>query len=347
MNGPGRDSIVWRRGGLSLLLRPRPLLVGTLLLLVTLVCALLALSQGRSGLTLWQVLDALFGQGGGVEQRLVLNIRLPRVLTAIFVGAALGASGAIFQSISRNPLGSPDIIGFTTGAASGAIMQIVLFGQGGLAVALAAIGGGLLTAVLVYLLSLRGGTVGGYRLVLVGIGVGSVLTALNGLLLVRGNLDNAVMANLWLAGSLNARSWLHVWPVLGGTLLLVPLAALSARRLSMIEMGDDLAHQLGIAVERTRLLMVAYAVLLAALATAAAGPIAFVALAAPQLAARLNGSRSLPLLGAALMGACLLVTADLIIQMLPLHMTLPIGRVTGMLGGLYLLWLLGRGRRTR
>ncbi|WDS37899.1 iron chelate uptake ABC transporter family permease subunit [Pseudoxanthomonas sp.] len=309
------------------------------------ICELLV---GRMALSPAEVFQVLLGHGdGGIVARVVLDIRLPRALTALFAGAALGISGAIFQSVSRNALGSPDVIGFTVGAATGAIAQIVLFGGGALQVALAAVLGGCATAVLVYLLSLRAGVSGGYRLVLVGVGIGAILDALNGLMLVKGDLDTAVMANLWRAGSLDARTWDHAVPVLLGVVVLLPLVQAMARRLELIEMGDDLACQLGIGVERTRLLAIACGVVLAALATGAAGPIAFVALAAPQLAMRLCSGGRRPVLASAAMAACLLLVADLVAQLMPWSITLPIGRMTGMVGGAYLLWLLTRQRPSR
>lgn len=290
----------------------------------------------------WSIISGEVSQG--FKQRVVMNIRLPRITTALFVGAALGVSGAIFQSLSRNALGSPDIIGFTTGAASGAIAQIVLFEQSGFAVSVSAIGGGLATAVIVYLLSRQYGRVGGYRLILIGIGVGSILSALNSLMLVKGHIDSAITANLWLAGSLHARTWQHALPVLAGVVLLIPAATYFARRLSLIEMGDDLAKQLGVNVETTRLLMLFIAVILAALATGAAGPISFIALAAPQLIARLIGGGQILIIGSALMGAILLISADLISQLLPFDFSLPIGTMTGLIGGVYLLFLLAQRR---
>lgn len=335
---------VWRSGRYSLLLNPRLIAVGAALILAVMALGALALTFGTLKIAVGDVLQILLGNGSGVSERVVMNIRLPRVLTGIFAGAALGASGAVFQSISRNALGSPDVIGFTTGAATGAIAQIILFDGTPSQIAVSAVVTGLLTAAIVYLLSSnRGG--GGYRLVLTGIGVGAVLGALNGLMLVKGNLDDAISANLWLAGSLNARSWTHVWPVLCGVALVVPALALAGRSLTMIEMGDDLARQLGIRVESTRLTAVFLAVLLAALATAAAGPIAFVALAAPQLHARLASTSNLAVLGSAAMGALLLILADLVTQALPIGFTVPIGRMTGVIGGVYLIWLLTRSRQ--
>ncbi|MCG3742185.1 Fe(3+)-siderophore ABC transporter permease [Vibrio cincinnatiensis] len=336
---------VWRRGELSV--RYSVVSIRWLLLLTLLVVLLAAyaLTIGRYTISMPDLWQVIIGQGSSVQERIVWNIRLPRIVTAVFVGAALGVSGGIFQSVSRNALGSPDVIGFTTGAATGAIAQIVLFEQGPVQVALAAIVGGMVTAVAVYLLSRKAGVVGGYRLILTGIGIGSVLSALNGLMLVKGNIDNAVTANLWLAGSLHARTWLHAIPVMVGTLLLVPVVMLLAKPLAMIEMGDDLAIQLGIRVEHIRLVMLLMAVVLAAIATGSAGPIAFIALAAPQLISRLLRASQLPVYGCAVMGALLMVVADLITQLQPLNLTLPIGRMTGIVGGFYLLWLLTRTPR--
>lgn len=346
---------VRRVAGATLLLRPRVALVTAVLLAVSAVLAAFAMTVGTLQIPIGEVIGALgAGIAGwfGVEnpdassnQHVVQNLRLPRVITAVFAGAALGVSGAVFQSVSRNALGSPDVIGFTTGAASGAIVQIIVFQADAWMVAVGAVTGGLLTAVVVYLLSVKGGVTGGYRLILIGIGVGAVLSALNGLLLVMGDLDNAITANIWLSGSLDARKWAHAVPVLAGTLLLVPLVALLARHATMMEMGDDLAAQLGIRVERTRLALMILAVLLAGLATGAAGPIAFVALAAPQLAVRLTGTRSVPVVSAAAMGAALLVAADVLAQVLPTQATIPIGRVTGIIGGIYLIWLLTRSKQ--
>lgn len=332
---------VWRWRGCSVQVQPRAAAACLALLAVMLALAAIALGLGRTGMGLARLLQVLLDpQAAAAGERMVLDIRLPRVLTACFVGAALGACGAVFQSITRNPLGSPDVIGLTTGAATGALVQIVVHGESGPGVALGAVLGGLATALLVYLLSLRQGTATGQRLVLVGLGVGAVLHAANALLLVKGALDDAVVANLWLAGTLTARGWSHAWLALAGLALFLPPLLLCARPLAVMEMGDDSARQLGVPVERLRLAMVLCAVLLAALATGAAGPIAFIALAAPQLARRLARSQGVPVAGASAMGACLLAGADLLSQSQPLGLNLPVGKVTAMLGGLYLLWLL-------
>ncbi|PKF81159.1 Fe(3+)-siderophore ABC transporter permease [Vibrio sp. vnigr-6D03] len=342
---PSHDC-VWRIGDYSVSYQPRYIVVASVLLFIIFTLSAYSMTLGKFNISMIQVVDAIVGVGeGGVKERVILNIRLPKVLTAVFVGAALGISGAVFQSVSRNTLGSPDVIGFTTGAATGAIAQIVLFEQGALEVALAAIAGGILTAIIVYLLAVKAGVVGGYRLILTGIGIGSILSALNGLMLVKGSLDSSMTANLWLAGSLHARTWTHVYPVILGVCLLLPAMMILKRSLSMVEMGDDIATQLGIRVERVRLSMIFFAVILAALATGAAGPIAFIALAAPQLVCRLRQSQALSLFSSALMGALLVLAADILIQWLPFQASVPIGRMTGIVGGIYLIWLLTRSRQ--
>ncbi len=343
---PNGGNRVWRWRKFSLLVQLRAMLTTISLFSLIVIISVVLLTQGKTPIPLSQLVTALFmpDQAGFIAE-IIWNIRLPRVLTAVFAGAALGISGAIFQSISRNPLGSPDVIGFTTGAASGAIAWLVFIGPNITGVLIATLAGGLLTALAVYWLTLRQGQIDSYRLVLIGIGVGSTLSALNGLMLVKGNLDNAMLANLWLAGSLNARNWAHALPVMMGILLLSPFIVAFARSLSMTEMGDDLAKQLGVSVESSRKFMTLLGVLLAALATGAVGPIAFIALAAPQLAKRLGRQHQVSVVGSAAMGACLLLCADLVTQQLPGQLVLPIGRMTAIIGGLYLLWLLTRPRR--
>lgn len=335
-----------RVGSLSLRWRPRTALVCAILGVAAIALGIVLLGTGTLAFTPGEVVGSLLGNGdNATAERVIRRVRLPRVVTAIVVGASLGMAGSIFQSISRNALGSPDVIGFTTGAATGAIVQIILFDAGPLETSLAAVAAGLATAVLVFVLSMKSRATGGYRLVLVGIGVGAILSGFNTVLLVVGDLDQAMSAQIWLAGSLNTRTWAHAAPAALGFAIVLPLAILHARRIDLLEMGDDAARQLGVPVERTRLLMVLAAVALTAIATAAAGPIAFVALAAPQLARRLTASSQAPLVSGAIMGIVLLLGADLLSQRLPLNANMPIGLTTGLLGGLYLLWLLGRSRK--
>ncbi|MGO1853904.1 MAG: FecCD family ABC transporter permease [Microbacteriaceae bacterium] len=332
---------VLRLGRFTLLVRPRTIVVTSVLAIVAVLAGAVAMTVGSLPVPLHAVPAAVFGIADDpTAVRAVQGVRLPRVLSAIGAGAALGVSGSVFQSLARNALGSPDVIGFTTGAATGALVQIVLFGAQPTQVAFGTIIGGMVTAGAVLLLARRGGGIGGRQLILVGIGVGAIASAVNGLLLVRGTIDASSQANLWLSGSLDARQWSHALPVLLGVVLVVPIVLVLSHRASLMEFGDDIAEQLGVRVQRTRLVLVGAAVVLAALATAAVGPIAFVALAAPQLVRRLLRSGAPPVVGAAAMGAALLVVADLATQLLPVTFSVPVGRMTGVVGGLYLLWLL-------
>ncbi|QEZ93905.1 MULTISPECIES: FecCD family ABC transporter permease [Proteus] len=344
---PKNNEIICQLGTWSWILSLKDIIIAFILFLLMISLAFLALTTGKFPIEFSTLIDIVVGQSeGGIKEKIVMDIRLPRLLTAMGVGAALGISGAIFQSISRNVLGSPDVIGFTTGAATGALLQIIIFNGTVVDIAISTLIGGMATALIVYLLSLKNGVMSGYTMILVGIGIGAILHAFNGLLLVKGNIDNAIMANLWLAGSLNARTWQHVYPTFIGLLILVPLIIFYAKSLTLMEMGDDMAQQLGVHVGRVRWVMIFSAVLLASLATASAGPIAFVALAAPQLVIRLSQSGKLPIVGSALMGSLLLLSADVLSQNLPINITMPVGLMTGVIGGLYLLWLLTRKQRT-
>ncbi|WP_329562743.1 iron chelate uptake ABC transporter family permease subunit [Streptomyces uncialis] len=335
-----------RSGSLSLRLHARSLAVGTLLALVTCVLGLFCLTTGSYSASSRDVVATLFGGGPAGLGFIVNELRLPRLLVAMMVGTALGLGGAMFQSISRNPLGSPDVVGFTTGSATGALVVILLLGGGLHGVAAGSVVGGLLTAGLVYGLAFRRG-VQGFRLILTGIGTTAMLAAFNSYLLTRATLNDAQTAQLWLTGSLNGRRWDHVVPLALALLLLVPVALSLGRRMSLLEMGDDTARARGVPAEPTRLALLVTSVALTAVATAAAGPIAFVALAAPQLARRLTGSPGAGLVPAALMGALLLTAADLATQRALAPTQLPVGIGTAALGGLYLAWLLGREWRRR
>ncbi|MGK5630339.1 FecCD family ABC transporter permease [Streptomyces sp. URMC 123] len=339
-----RGAVVRPGGGLSLRVDLRALAVCLVLTAVAIVATIALLGSGDYPIAPLDVARALVGAGSPADTTIVNELRLPRGLTALLVGTALGLAGAVFQSIARNPLGSPDVVGFGQGSATGALCVIVLFHGSAAAVAVGAVAGGLLTGLLVYALAWRQG-VHGYRLVLVGIGTAAVLTAGNGYLLTEAEFTDAARAVMWLTGSLNGRGWDDVWPLVGACALLLPVILAHGRRLAMMELGDDAAYALGVPVERTRLVLLGTATLLTAAATAAAGPIGFVALAAPQLARRLTRSSGPQLLPAACMGATLLITADWAAQRLFGADRLPVGAVTGMLGGAYLVWLLVSERR--
>lgn len=333
--------------GIVLRLESRTVAVTAVLTALILALGCGALLLGDYPLTVGEALRALVGRSSDpLAEFFVQNQRVPRVLAAVLVGAALGASGAIFQGLSGNPLGSPDVIGFTVGAASGALIQIIVFNGGPVAIASGALLGGFGTAALVYLLAWRGG-LSGIRLVLVGIGVSSVLQGLNSLLIVRASLTAAQTAGQWQAGSFNAMGWPTVWTITATLVVLLPAALVLARPLDIMVSGDDLATGLGVRVERRRLELLVVGVALVSMSVAVAGPIAFVALAAPQLARRLTRTGSVGIGAAAVMGGLLVLASDVVAQRLFAPTQLPVGVVTGTLGGIYLIWLLAREWRTR
>ncbi|MGW0131798.1 FecCD family ABC transporter permease [Streptomyces sp. NPDC003299] len=331
-------------GGLSLRVDVRALVVVALLLVAALAASVVLIGTGDFPIPAGDVVRTLLGEGNPGQEFIVRELRLPRVLVGLLVGAALGLGGALFQAVSRNPLGSPDVLGLGQGSTAGALVVIVLIGGNTAQVTLGALAGGLLTGLAIYLLAWKQG-VHGYRLVLVGIGVSAVATAVNGYLITKADLVDAARAIVWMTGSLNGRGWEQVWPLLAVCAVLVPLVLVNARGLRMMEMGDDMAGALGVRVERVRMLLMVAAVLLTATATAAAGPVGFVALTAPQLARRLTRSPGPNLVPSLCMGAALLVAADLASQRLFGADQLPVGVVTGVLGGVYLLWLLVTERR--
>ncbi|MGQ8706831.1 iron-enterobactin ABC transporter permease [Serratia sp. TSA_198.1] len=323
----------------------RPTLTASILALACGVLAIYALGSGSLSLNATQVIDALLGKGPANLTVIVTQWRLPRVTMALLLGAALGISGAIFQSLLRNPLGSPDVIGFNTGAYSGVLVAIVLFNGGVIGITSGALAGGLLTAALVYLLAWRNG-VEAFRLIIVGIAVRALLVAGNTWLIISASLESAMTAGLWSAGSLNGISWAKSLPVLAVITLCCLLLLTLSRRMRLMEMGDDTACALGVPVERSRVLLLLIGVTLTAAATAVAGPISFIALVAPQIARRLCANRSVLLL-TALTGALLLLIADVAAQRLFMPYQLPVGVLTVSLGGIYLIWLLIRESRKK
>ncbi len=344
--GPGRNRVVRVPAlRLSLRVRPRAVAVCAGLVVIALVLLVLAVGTGEYPIPPGEVVATLLGGGDPGTSFVIETLRLPRALTALLVGGALGCAGAIFQSLTRNPLGSPDIIGFTSGASAAAVFMILVFGGGTAAIAAGAVVGGLVTALLVVVLAARGG-LQGYRIILVGIGINAMLYALTDYLLTRARLEEAQSAAVWLTGSLNGRGWEHVEPLAVALAVLLPLVALLAGPLRMLELGDEAAVALGVGVRRARLALIVVGVALTAVAVAAAGPIAFVALAAPQLARRLTRSPGPNAVAATLMGAVLLAASDLAAQRLFPDHALPVGVATGVIGGLYLIWLLSHEWRS-
>ncbi|MGY1725249.1 FecCD family ABC transporter permease [Blastococcus sp. SYSU DS0533] len=339
-----------RVGPVSGLLRWRQAVVPVGGFAVLVLAAALSMGRGDFPIGVGDVLRTLVGLGEGPQPFIVLELRAPRVVVGALVGLALGVAGALFQTFARNPLASPDTLGITMGASVGAVAAIVLSGGssagavlGGLGVPLAALLGALVTGVLLFALTWRAG-VDGYRLVLIGIALWSAGTALTDWLLTNAEIHDAASAYVWITGSLNARTWDDALPLGIAVAVLLPLALAAGRVLGALQFGDDTARGLGVRVAGAQAAVVLLAVFLVAFAVSAAGPITFVALVVPQIAVRLTGGSRPPLLASGVLGALLVVAADLVTRT-ALPQALPVGILTAVIGAPYLLWLLVRGRR--
>lgn len=336
----GRVSFVWR---------PWIVCVSLLLAAATFLVFCLSIGVGDFPIGLPQVIATIFGRGERVDEFVIMDLRMPRALAGVVVGIALGVSGALTQSIARNPLASPDVLGITNGAGTVAVFLVTV--SGGTAAAIvssvglsaAALMGGLGTGLLVYFLAWRRG-IDGLRLILIGISVSAVMEALTTWLLVTADIRDVAQAQAWLVGSLDDRSWDEVQVALWGTLVLLVVVTGAAFQFKPMHLGDDVAAGLGVRYTAVRAVLLLSAVLLAGVAVSAAGPVPFVALVAPQVAMRLARCPTPPMVASALVGALLLTGADLVARA-ALPVGLPVGVVTAAIGGPFLVYLLVRANR--
>ncbi|HEY6565957.1 MAG TPA: iron chelate uptake ABC transporter family permease subunit [Actinomycetota bacterium] len=326
-------------------------LIGLALTTVVLV----SLCVGDFAVPLRRIVPVLLGHGDAGSIFIVQSIRLPRILTGVLVGVALGYSGCIFQNVVRNPLASPDILGITAGASLAAVFLITnrsipffdIDPQGGLPAILpvAAFIGALGTALLMYGLAFKGGGVSSARLILIGIAVGETLFALTAFMLSRAQLLEAAYGELWLTGSLNARGWESVVPLAIASLVLLPAAHLLANSLRGLQLGEEMSAGIGVRVQWSKFALLIVGVALAGVAVAASGPIAFVAFVAGPIALRLVGGSGPLLLQAGLVGATVVAVADLLGRVALSSTEIPVGIITSLVGVPFLLWLLvQRGR---
>lgn len=292
-----------------------------------------------------EVIAVILGTEQSGASFIVGELRLPRASLALVVGLSFGLAGCTFQTLLRNPLASPDIIGITTGASAAASVAIVSFGLGGLSVSVAAVGAGITVAFTVYLLAYRRGQSAGTRLILIGIGVSSMMSSVIGWQLERASNVQVVEAMRWLTGSLNGAHWYDVRLVLVALVVFGGVILRQTKELEVSTLGDDAASALGVRVERLRVLVVVAAVALICFATAAAGPVVFLAFLSGPIAARIVGPRGSLLVPAALVGALLVLVGDFVGQFL-VGTRLPVGVITGILGAPYLLYLIIRTNRT-
>ncbi|UOQ61459.1 iron chelate uptake ABC transporter family permease subunit [Leucobacter rhizosphaerae] len=324
----------------------RSVVVSLVLAGVIIAAGAATMTIGAYDVSVVEVLRALVDPSTDIDTRqVVFEWRLPRVLFAMLCGAALALSGGIFQSLTRNPLGSPDIIGFGIGAQFGVTLtMIVLELNTYLFKAAGALVGGLITALVVYFLAMKH-TMSSFRLIIVGIGVSAGLGSLTSWILISVSVEKAMMAATWGAGSLASLGFDQLLPAAAVFALVVLFAVPLHRTLPVLEMGDDAATALGVSPARTSLSAMVIGVALVALVTAAAGPMSFIALAAPQISQRLTRSNTpMGLVPVMLTGAALVVASDGVAQLL----LVPVGVVTVSIGGLYLAWLLAAqyGRRS-
>jgi iron complex transport system permease protein len=327
-------------GGVSFRLWKRGLVAYACLIVGIIAVSFISITIGDYDVGMGQLLASFTNSADDrLAAYFVMDVRLPRIVAGILVGAALGVSGAVFQTLSGNPLGSPDIIGFTKGSATGALVAIILFSGGSAAAAAGAVVGGLLTAGVVYGLSWNKGAPG-YRLVLVGIGAGAALGAVNALLVVKAPLATAQTAVHWMAGSLNASLWREVAITGVALAALIAIVISRGRELNLFPYGDAVAAGLGARTERSRFILMFTGVMLTAIATSLSGPISFVALVAPHVIKKITHGAGASLFGAALTGAFLVVSSDLVARRIIAPDELAVGVVTGSFGGVYLILLL-------
>ncbi|WP_030737733.1 iron chelate uptake ABC transporter family permease subunit [Streptomyces griseus] len=313
------------------------------LVLLVAVAFAVTLMAGRTYYPPGDVLRVILGEQVPGASFTVGRLRLPRAVLALIAGFSFGLAGVTFQTMLRNPLASPDIIGISSGASAAAAIAIVTLSLGEVQVSVLAVAAGLGVALLVYSLAFRGGVVG-TRLILIGIGISAMLDSITSYALSQAAEWDLQEAMRWLTGSLNGAAWDQVVPALAAAAVLTPLLLGQARNLTALQLGDDTASALGVRVERTRITVIVAAVGLIAFATAAAGPIAFVAFLSGPIAARIVGAGGSLLVPAGLVGSLLVLVADFTGQF-AFGERYPVGVVTGVLGAPYLVYLIIRTNR--
>lgn len=344
--GPSLSLLVVGHDRTNILVDRRAAVVAVVAGAAALSLIVLALLLGDFPISPPEIWSVLLGGGEALVRTVVLEWRLPRAMAAVLFGAALGVSGALFQTITRNPLASPDIMGLANGSYTGMILALVFLGGSWPMLVTGALTGGLVAAVVIYLLALRDG-LQGFRFIMVGIGVSAMLASFNTWLLLRVDVDVALFAAAWGAGTLNTITPATLLPTGISILVLFCLLPMVTTPLRQLSLGEDAASSTGAAIRPARLAAIAIAIGLVSAVTAVAGPIAFIALSAPQITRRLAGTAEIPLIATGVVGGLLLLVSDLVSQhVIPL--SVPVGVVTVVLGGIYLVWLLVReARRTK
>lgn len=330
--------------GLRAVRRRRQILVVAGMALLVLVAGTGALLIGAAGLTPGQAIAGAVGLGDKGDVFIIQRLRLPRIEAAVVVGAAFGLAGALFQSTLRNPLASPDILGISSGASLGAVTGLLALGMSGVALSGLAFSGAGLVALAIWLLAWRKG-LHSIRFVLVGVGFAYLCSSMVAWAMARAEENEAAGVLIWTVGSVSDIRGEQLTLVAAGTLVLAVAVAVVARTQGPLSLGDDNARALGVHVDAARIGTLLLAVALVALATSAAGPIAFVALVAPAIARRLVNDGGAALVASAATGAALTLVADVVGQHALLGVAAPVGIVTGLVGAPYLLWLLATNEK--
>lgn len=320
--------------------RRRWLIVTSLLivLLLILCCAMLLL--GNTIYPVEVIIRSLMGEEIAGANFAVNTIRLPRMVTGLFAGFAFGVAGYIFQTMLRNPLANPNILGITSGSSVAAVFCITVLHSSNTVVSIAAIIGGLITVTVMYLLS-RNQSFSIGRLIIIGIGMQAMLDAVISYLILKSSQQDIAGALRWLSGSLNGSKMSDVIPLIIITAILTPIIIALGKQLSMLELGDQMAMSLGVSIDKTRVILIVSSVFMISIATATTGPIAFVSFLAGPIANRLVAASAQNILPAGLVGANLVLLADLVGQF-AFEYRFPVGVITGLLGAPYLIYLLIR-----
>ncbi|WP_338697777.1 iron ABC transporter permease [Streptomyces sp. Q6] len=336
---------VLRAGRARFLLHRRATVVATVLAVLLAVGCLAYLCVGETFTSPVEVFKVVTGRPSP-DELVVGTLREPRMVVGLLVGAAFGVAGALIQTVARNPLASPDIIGISQGASAVTVAAMPFGLTSTAALPYVSVAGGVVAAALVYLFAWRGG-LHATRFVLIGIGFAIALRSVTTLFMTKGDYLVAQQAQIWMTGSLNGRGWPEARPLALVLLVLVPCVAWAARAQRTVSLDDDTATALGVRLGRVRLGLVALGVILASVATGAAGPVDFVALLAPQIARRLTRTAQIPLVCSALLGALIVVVGDLLARRLFSPTELPVGVLTAAVGAPYLIWLIVRSRTVR
>ncbi len=327
-------------GAYRVLFHKRGMLAALGLIVALVMLAGLSLAYGTADLGPLGALQAIVGEGEPRQVFLIQELRLPRLAAGLLSGAALGVAGCLLQTLAHNRLATPGIIGIDDGASAFAVASIIAVPTSLAPSALALMGAATATA-LVFGLSGGAGSKG-YRFIVVGIAVGAVFGALTNLMLARSDMDSANLAYPWTVGSLNARPALAVWLLAMGVLVCLPIAKYLGRALNVLRFSEPVAVGLGVSLRRTRVLTLIVTVVLTALGVAVVGPVGLIALAAPEMARQLAGRQGVPIMGSAFSGALLMGLADWVGRSVFVPIEIPVGVITAVVGGPYLLWILLR-----